>query len=169
MLMWSQSLQSTTIVATPITIVAKYHNCLNSNHKCHNYNHKCRNFPKKNFDAVNIDKWIKVKCDMFPWVFSTSALSFTIFSLFSSAKFPRYALAANNLSAETKSSHVLYAWPFTSPQFLLFLWKRETSQNRNLTKYVARFCNWTFHSLLLLDLCKKKLILIVQMIKHACS
>mgnify|MGYP001791917712 CR=1 FL=1 len=40
----SQLSQSTTIVATPITIVAKNHNCRNFNHNCRNpINHNCRN------------------------------------------------------------------------------------------------------------------------------
>ena len=48
--MWSQLLQcsqlsqSTTIVATPITIVTKNYNCCNCNHNCrYLINHKCRN------------------------------------------------------------------------------------------------------------------------------
>ena len=45
--MWSQLLQLTTIVPTPITIVAKKHKCCNCNHTCRNLiTHKFSTFHK---------------------------------------------------------------------------------------------------------------------------
>ena len=55
----SQLSQSTTIVVTPTTIVAKNHNCRNANHNCRNANHNCRNFFEIFFDHVNINTWLK--------------------------------------------------------------------------------------------------------------
>ena len=131
----SQLLQSTTIVATPITIVAKNHNCRNCNHNCchlinhkwRNCNHTCRIFFQKKIDPVNNDMW--KKDDVLLILQDLSAIFLNKLSLFCPAKYSHHIFVANNLSAETKSGHIFCARPIASLQFCYFCGEEKHFKN----------------------------------------
>ena len=168
----SQLSQSTTIVATPITIVAKNHNCRNCNHncrnlinhKCRNSNHNCRNFFEKSFSLVNVYTWFK------------DDVSFSIIYLdctFHNIGHYLAPLTCHNIIFWVKSGH-FWAKPVASSQFVLFLWQRETFQKWNLPINWRKTCSRVLQLGMLLTVvlhiyAKKYNNHYIQMNKYACA
>ena len=157
--MWSQLSQftqlsqSTTIVATPTTSVAKNHNCRNANrncrnlinHNCHNANHNCRNKLFWSFKHLYMVKgWCFLR--LF-WLLPYFLQYCFYFALLNCKIYPR------STQFECWDQIWLYFLCFTT-MFAVTI----HSETENLRKMkfvdkltiVPKFCDWTWHVLLFL-------------------
>ena len=150
----SQLLLSTTMVATPIMIVAQNHNCRNL------VNHKVAIF-QKNFDLVNVYTWLKDDASLS--VLNLDSIFHNIIFIFWPANLLQYILEAYNFVLRANPAISLCkAYRFITI-FAMSVARRNIPKMKFayiLTKiHVERFCNWACRSLQVFRFMPKNIII----------
>ena len=180
--MWSQLLrfsqlsQSTTIAATPITIVAKNHNCRNCNNNCcnlinhqfHNCNHNCCIFFRKMLQSCKFISKIEGWCFLVHYQYR---LYFSQYCRY----FALLTLQSYNWCAESKCGQFC-ARPWLHHNFCNFCGKEKHSKNEIcnwLDLYWRKACSSILQLRMsltaVIQIYAKNIIMIIQMNKYACA